>query len=252
MFGNPRTVVTDNGSSFVSGELDKFLKQQGISHHTSSVYNPASNGVVERMHHTLKNRLQKLLFDGMPFMTALQEVLFSMRSNVHDAIGQSPFSRFFGRECRTSFSILSDRASVRSSPRNYKRIYNRKDSSRCAKVISFQPGDQVVWRRGTQGIFAQRAVVRSKVGRSAYILQSPEGKLTTVNQRFIRPVLSSTLASSVVDESYRDITLLQQTASKANSSLTSPAEHPVPERRSLPPRNRRPPSRYMVTSFKRQ
>ena len=233
MFGNPRTVVTDNGSSFVSGELDKFLKQQGISHHTSSVYNPASNGVVEQIHHTLKNRLQKLLFDGMPFMTALQEVLFSMRSNVHDAIGQSPFSRFFGHECRTSFSILSDRASVRSSPRNYKRIYNRKDSSHCAKVISFQPGDQVVWRRGTQGIFAQRAIVRSK--------------LTTVNQRFIRPVLSSTLASSVVDESYRDITLLQQTASKTNSSLTSPAEHPVPKHRSLPQRKRRPPSRYMVT-----
>ena len=176
---NMHIVVTDNGSSFVSGELDKFLKQQGISHHTSSVYNPVSNGVVEWMHHTLKNHLQKLLFDGMPFTTALQEVLFSMRSNNHDAIRQLPFSRFFGPECWTSFSILSNPALVRSSPCNYKCIYNWKDSSGCAKVISFQLGDQVVWWHGMQRIFAERATVRSKVGWSTYILQSPEGSKST-------------------------------------------------------------------------
>ena len=47
ILGHPRTIVNDNGSSFVSTELDKFLHLRGTFHQISSACNTASNGVVE-------------------------------------------------------------------------------------------------------------------------------------------------------------------------------------------------------------
>ena len=47
-FGLPESVVTDNGTGFISQEFETFLKNNGIRHTTSAPYHPASNGLAER------------------------------------------------------------------------------------------------------------------------------------------------------------------------------------------------------------
>ena len=45
-FGVPETVVSDNGSGFVSQEFKSFLSGNGVKHVTSALYHPASNGLL--------------------------------------------------------------------------------------------------------------------------------------------------------------------------------------------------------------
>ena len=58
-FGLPETVVTDNGTGFVSQEFEEFLSKNGISHVTSAPYHPASNGLAERAVQIVKKGLKK-------------------------------------------------------------------------------------------------------------------------------------------------------------------------------------------------
>ena len=187
IYSIPRRIVTDNGSSFVSDELLHFINSFGVQHSTSSVYFPSSNGLVERLHRTLKHRLDKLLFDGLDFTSALQQTLFTMRTTVHEALGRTPFAAFFGHECRTKFSVLHANVSLTSTPRNYNKVYTDRNVRSKASVISFTPGTRVLWKRGVKDKFTQAATILKRAGRSAYVLESSDGVRTTVNQKFIRP-----------------------------------------------------------------
>ena len=58
--GLPETIVSDNGSSFVSDEFETFLMSNGIAHVVSSPYHPATNGLAEKAVQIFKNGLKKL------------------------------------------------------------------------------------------------------------------------------------------------------------------------------------------------
>ena len=46
---NVTTFRTNNGSEYCSREFESFLKEEGIAHQLTVPYNPAQNGVSERM-----------------------------------------------------------------------------------------------------------------------------------------------------------------------------------------------------------
>ena len=96
-FGIPKVVVCDNGSVFVSKELENFLSSLGITHIHSSNYHPQSNGTVERFHSTLKSRLRRLQVDSLKLMPLslsllINKVLFDIRSTHIWLLGRHHFN----------------------------------------------------------------------------------------------------------------------------------------------------------------
>ena len=50
-------LLSDNGSSYISGELAEWLEDQKMDHVRGAPYHPQTQGKIERWHQTLKNRI---------------------------------------------------------------------------------------------------------------------------------------------------------------------------------------------------
>jgi putative transposase len=50
-------LLSDNGSSYISGDLAKWLKRHDMDHVRGAPYHPMTQGKIERWHQTLKNRI---------------------------------------------------------------------------------------------------------------------------------------------------------------------------------------------------
>ena len=50
-------LLSDNGSSYISGDLAKWLEDHGMDHLRGAPYHPQTQGKIERWHQTLKNRI---------------------------------------------------------------------------------------------------------------------------------------------------------------------------------------------------
>ena len=56
MVHRPR-LLSDNGSSYIAGDLAVWLKGQGITHVRGAPNHPMTQGKIERWHQTMKNRV---------------------------------------------------------------------------------------------------------------------------------------------------------------------------------------------------
>ena len=56
--GIPKTLVSDNGPEFVSGDLKQWCESLGIKKMESPIYHPRANGLAERAVQTVKRALQ--------------------------------------------------------------------------------------------------------------------------------------------------------------------------------------------------
>jgi len=50
-------LLSDNGSSYVSGDLAEWLQDKGMKHSRGAPYHPQTQGKIERWHQILKNRI---------------------------------------------------------------------------------------------------------------------------------------------------------------------------------------------------
>ena len=50
-------LLSDNGASYISGELAEWMQGQGMKHVRGAPYHPQTQGKIERWHQTLKNRI---------------------------------------------------------------------------------------------------------------------------------------------------------------------------------------------------
>lgn len=97
------TLVSDNGTAFVSNEMETFLSSNKIKHITTAPYHPSTNGLAERMVQTIKNKLRKL--DGS-WDIKIPNMLLGLRVTPCTSTNRSPSELLMNRRLRTVMDII--------------------------------------------------------------------------------------------------------------------------------------------------
>jgi putative transposase len=105
-------LLSDNGSSYISGDLAEWLDNRRMKHVRGAPYHPQTQGKIERWHQTLKNRIL-LENHFLPGDLEAQIEAFIEHYNhqrYHESLGNvTPADTYFGRDK----AILAERARVK-------------------------------------------------------------------------------------------------------------------------------------------
>jgi putative transposase len=93
-------LLSDNGSSYISGDLAKWLDNNSIAHIRGAPYHPMTQGKIERWHQTLKNRilLENYYLPGALEIEIEAFVQYYNHQRYHESISNlTPADLYFGR-----------------------------------------------------------------------------------------------------------------------------------------------------------
>ena len=99
-FGVPATVTSDRGRQFASELWKKTATLLGASTKATTAYHPQANGLVERMHRTMKASLKAKLGSDPNWCDTLPVVLLGMRAAVKQDINCLVAEMVYGEQLR--------------------------------------------------------------------------------------------------------------------------------------------------------
>ena len=118
-------LLSDNGPSYIAGELADYIEAQNMSHVRGAPMHPQTQGKIERWHQTLKNRI---LLENyfLPDDLEAQIKAFIEHYNhqrYHESLGNvTPADAYFGRDA----TIIKQRERIKRQTIAYRRLRHRK------------------------------------------------------------------------------------------------------------------------------
>jgi transposase-like protein len=118
-------LLSDNGSSYISGDLAEWLDDKGMDHVRGAPYHPQTQGKIERWHQTLKNRI---LLENYFFSEDLKAQIEAFvdhynHHRYHESINNlTPADVYFGR----GQAILQQRERIKRKTIETRRLQHRK------------------------------------------------------------------------------------------------------------------------------
>lgn len=117
-------LLSDNGSSYVSGELAEWLQDNGMKHSRGAPYHPQTQGKIERWHQTLKNRilLENYFLPGDLEAQIEAFVDHYNHQRYHESLNNvTPSDVYFGRDK----AILHQRERIKRKTLEARRLHHR-------------------------------------------------------------------------------------------------------------------------------
>jgi putative transposase len=118
-------LLSDNGSSYVSGDLADWLEDKGMPHTRGAPYHPQTQGKIERWHQTLKNRilLENYFLPGDLKRQIEAFIDYYNHQRYHESLNNvTPSDVYFGR----AQAILNQRERIKRKTLEIRRLQHRK------------------------------------------------------------------------------------------------------------------------------
>ena len=180
-FGLPETIVTDNGTCFVSAEFETFLSRNGIKHITSAPYHPSSNGLAERAVQVVKRGLKKITQGSMK--SRLAQVLFQYRLTPQTTTGVPPSELLLGRRPRSRLDLLKPHTAERVEK---KQLLQKEQHDSRSRERKLEVGDSVFVRNYHQGNRWLPGVIEQRTGPVSFRVKLTDGRTRRCHQDQVR------------------------------------------------------------------
>lgn len=121
-------LLSDNGASYIAGELADWLDDKGMDHVRGAPYHPQTQGKIERWHQTLKNRilLENYFLPGDLKGQIGKFISHYNHNRYHESINNlTPADVYFGR----SHAILQQRERIKQNTFKLRRLQYRKKAA---------------------------------------------------------------------------------------------------------------------------
>ena len=96
LFGVPKIVISDRGSNLVSKLMNAVARRFKISRITTTAYNPAANGAIERAHGVIGEYLRNYTKRYSDWDKYIDLCTFCYNNTIHTAHSYTPFELTFG------------------------------------------------------------------------------------------------------------------------------------------------------------
>ena len=107
--GLMKCLQTDNGTNYVSELVRAVTRAFKTSHKTSSPFRPQSQGIVERLNHTIAEMLSMYVnSDQKNWAEVLPYIIFAWNTSRHEATGFTPFFLMYNREAEIPTDLEFD------------------------------------------------------------------------------------------------------------------------------------------------
>ncbi len=121
-------LLSDNGSSYIAGDLADWLAERGMEHIRGAPYHPQTQGKIERWHQTLKNRilLENYFLPGDLKDQIEAFVDYYNHHRYHESLSNlTPADVYFGRGQK----ILLQRERIKQQTIETRRLHHRKSAA---------------------------------------------------------------------------------------------------------------------------
>jgi len=121
-------LLSDNGSSYIAGDLGTWLEGKGMDHVRGAPNHPQTQGKIERWHQTLKNRV---LLENHYLPGALEAAIGDFvehynHRRCHESIGNvTPADAYFGQ----AETILNERRKIKEQTMQQRRLLNQQHAA---------------------------------------------------------------------------------------------------------------------------
>jgi transposase InsO family protein len=121
-------LLSDNGASYIAGELAEWMESQDMEHVRGAPYHPQTQGKIERWHQTLKNRilLENYFLPGDLKAEIEAFVTHYNHQRYHESLSNlTPADVYFGR----GQTILLQRERIKRKTFEQRRLQHRKSAA---------------------------------------------------------------------------------------------------------------------------